>query len=61
MTRHARLWHDSRMKEITIHARVDRQTKLAVQKLAKDSKVTPSIIVRWALDSYLKAKQEQAA
>lgn len=43
------------MSRITIHAEVDKPTKVAIQKLAKDNKVSTSVIVRWALDSYLTA------
>lgn len=50
------------MKQTTVHAEVDRETKAALQRKAKDSKVSVSVIVRWALQEYLsKQSKEQAA
>lgn len=40
-------------KQTTINAEVDRQTKVAIQRKAKDFKVSTSVIVRWALQEYL--------
>ncbi len=40
-------------KSITVHAEVDRKTKLALQEKAKAARVSTSVIVRWALDAYL--------
>lgn len=40
-------------KQTTIHAEVDKPTKAAIERLAKDNKVSKSVIVRWALAAYL--------
>lgn len=38
----------------TVHAQVDVKTKRAVAKAAEKEGVAPSVIIRWALESYLK-------
>lgn len=46
------------MKQITIHAQVDRPTKTALQKLAKTIGVSVSDIVRFAVVDYLKVNSQ---
>jgi len=49
-------------KQVTVHAEVDRETKAAILRKAKDAKVSVSVIVRWALQEYLdKQSKGQAA
>jgi hypothetical protein len=40
-------------KQVVIHAEVDRQTKTALQLKAKESKVSVSAVIRWAIQEYL--------
>jgi len=47
-------------KLITVNAEVDLKTKQALIKKAKEMRVTVSVVVRWALDSYLAAQSSQS-